>query len=51
MVPEKYCRTLAYRIPGAHLEFVPDAGHMVMLEQPEAVTRSLQRFLDREFPR
>ena len=51
MVPEKYCRTLAYGIRRAHLEFVPDAGHMVMLEQPEVVTRALQRFLDREFPR
>ena len=51
MVPEKYCRTLAYGIPGAHLEFVPDAGHMLMLEQPQAATRALQRFLDREFPR
>jgi len=30
---------------------VPDAGHMLMLEQPQAATRALQRFLDREFPR
>jgi pimeloyl-ACP methyl ester carboxylesterase len=50
MVPEKYCRTLAYGIAGAHLEFVPEAGHMVMLERPEAVAAAVQRFLEREFP-
>lgn len=49
MVPEKYCRTLAYRLSGAHLVFVPDAGHMLMLEQPEAVRAALRGFLDREF--
>jgi pimeloyl-ACP methyl ester carboxylesterase len=50
MVPEKHCRTLAYGIARSHLEFVPDTGHMVMLEQPEAVAAAVQRFLEREFP-
>lgn len=49
MVPEKYCRTLAYRLAGAHLVFVPDAGHMLVLEQPEAVSTALRGFLEREF--
>jgi pimeloyl-ACP methyl ester carboxylesterase len=51
MIPEKYCRTLVYGIARSHLEFVPDAGHMLMLEQPEAVAAAVQRFLEREFPR
>lgn len=50
MIPEKYCRTLAYRIPRTHLEFVPEAGHMLMLEQPEAVAGAVRRFLETEFP-
>ncbi len=49
MMPERYCRKLAYGIPGAHLVFVPDTGHMPMLEQPQALVKALRSFLDREF--
>lgn len=36
----------ARAIPGARVELVPDAGHLVMLEQPEAVHALLTAFLD-----
>jgi pimeloyl-ACP methyl ester carboxylesterase len=45
MTPPKYASTLAERIPGARLTLVEGAGHMVMLEQPEAVARSVESFL------
>lgn len=32
-------------IPGARLEVVPDAGHSSTIEQPEAVTALMERFL------
>ena len=38
-------RALAGRIPGARMEVVPHAGHMVMLEQPERVAALLGEFL------
>jgi pimeloyl-ACP methyl ester carboxylesterase len=39
-------RAMAERIAGAELEIVPDCGHLSTLEQPEAVTRRLVRWLD-----
>ena len=50
MTPEKYSRYLAYQIPGASLEFVPGAGHMLPLEKPEAVAAAIRRFLTRIYP-
>ena len=44
-VPEKSER-LRDGIAGARMEVVPSAGHMSSLENPEAVTRALQGFLD-----
>jgi pimeloyl-ACP methyl ester carboxylesterase len=41
----KYSRYLQERIPGAELLLVPEAGHMVMLEQPVAVTSVIAEFL------
>jgi pimeloyl-ACP methyl ester carboxylesterase len=32
-------------IPNSQLEVIPDAGHLVPLEQPEAVNRALRQFL------
>jgi len=46
MTPPKFSETLRDRIPGAQLEIIPNAGHMLMLEQPEAVVKSLQNFLN-----
>lgn len=45
MTPPKYARYLAEHLPHATLRLVADAGHMVMLEQPAAVTEALRAFL------
>ena len=45
LTPPKYSRYLAENIPGARLEMVSGAGHMVMLEKPAAVARSVAGFL------
>lgn len=39
------CEQLAEGIPGARLEVVPDAAHMVPMERPDAFVRLLERFL------
>ncbi len=49
MTPEKYSRHLAYQIADSTLEFIPGAGHMALLEQPEVVTAAVRRFLKRTF--
>jgi pimeloyl-ACP methyl ester carboxylesterase len=41
MTPEKHARRLAESLPGSKLCLVPGAGHMVMLEQPQAVAQAL----------
>lgn len=46
MVPPQAGRALAKQIPGARFEAVPEAGHMVMLEQPERVAALLGEFLE-----
>jgi pimeloyl-ACP methyl ester carboxylesterase len=45
LTPPKYARYLTDSIPGAALALVPEAGHMVMLEQPQAVNRAIVEFL------
>jgi pimeloyl-ACP methyl ester carboxylesterase len=45
LTPPKYAQFLAERIPGAELKLFPRAGHMVMLEQPEAVTAAVAEFM------
>lgn len=45
LTPPKYSRYLAENIPGARLEMVSGAGHMVMLERPVAVAHSMAGFL------
>lgn len=42
LTPPKYSRTLALDIPGADGVIVPGAGHMVMMEAPEAVTAAVR---------
>jgi pimeloyl-ACP methyl ester carboxylesterase len=45
LAPLKYAHYLRDHIPGAILTVVPQAGHMVMLEQPQAVNRAIEGFL------
>jgi pimeloyl-ACP methyl ester carboxylesterase len=45
MTPKRHSQFLADCIPEARLEVIPDAGHMVMLEQPKAVVGVLMDFL------
>lgn len=47
MTPVKYAEYLRDQIAGSHLEIIPRAGHMVMLEQPRAVNEALTGFLRR----
>ena len=45
MTPIRYAQYLADAIPGARLGLVPAAGHMLMLEQPQAVAEALGAWL------
>ncbi len=45
MTPPKFSRFLAENLPRATLHIIPRAGHMVMLEQPQAVAETLRAFL------
>jgi pimeloyl-ACP methyl ester carboxylesterase len=45
LTPPHYSKTLAARIPGAALQTVDGAGHMVMLEEPRRVAGVLGVFL------
>lgn len=44
MTPVKYSEFLGAKIPGARLEIIANAGHAVMLEQPEELNRVLSEF-------
>jgi pimeloyl-ACP methyl ester carboxylesterase len=46
MTPVRQAQFLAGAIPNARLEVVPEAGHMVMLEQPQVVANALLRFFN-----
>ena len=46
MTPPKYSAFLKARIPGASLEVLPDAGHMLMLEQPDEVAARIELFVN-----
>ncbi|MBZ0159904.1 alpha/beta hydrolase [Candidatus Methylomirabilis sp.] len=47
MTPPTYAEHLHHQIKGSQLARIPAAGHMVMLEQPDEVSRSIEGFLDR----
>ena len=46
MTPPRHSNYLASNIPNARLQVIPDAGHMVMLEQPQAVAAAISAFLE-----
>lgn len=50
MTPPKLSQELAAALPRSQLHLVEGAGHMVMLEQPEAVAAAIQQFLSSTFP-
>jgi pimeloyl-ACP methyl ester carboxylesterase len=45
LTPVKYSEYLQQHIPGAILEVIEGAGHMVMLERPEALNDVIRRFM------
>jgi pimeloyl-ACP methyl ester carboxylesterase len=47
LTPPKYAQFLQARIAGAELRLMAGAGHMVMLEQPQAVVDCLTAFIGR----
>jgi pimeloyl-ACP methyl ester carboxylesterase len=47
LTPVKYSEYLQQNIPTAQLKIIEGAGHMVMLEQPKAVTQALREFCAR----
>lgn len=46
VVPKVNARLLAWRIPGARLEIVPDAGHLLLFDDGERVAPIIESFLD-----
>lgn len=46
--PPAYAYEIAARIPGAHVSIIPNAGHIVNLENPGAVTTRLAFFLEHQ---
>jgi len=47
LTPVKYSEYLQQNIPNAQLKIIEGAGHMVMLEQPQAITQALREFCAR----
>lgn len=46
LTPVRSAEFLATNLPKARMEIIPNAGHMVMIEKPQAVTESLLKFLN-----
>lgn len=46
LTPVKYSRFLEENLPQSRLEIINGAGHMVMLEKPEAVNRAIINFFE-----
>ncbi len=47
LTPPKYSHFLAERIPGSQVVVIPEAGHMVALEQPRAFNQAVMEFMAR----
>jgi pimeloyl-ACP methyl ester carboxylesterase len=50
MMPVKFSESLRDEIPHSHLHILKNSGHMVMLEQPDAIADLLKRFIDAVSP-
>lgn len=46
LTPVKYGRFLADHIPNSQMVILPNAGHMMMVEQPTAVAAAISQFLE-----
>jgi pimeloyl-ACP methyl ester carboxylesterase len=46
ITPPACARAMAVNLPQANLHIIPNAGHMVQLEQPAALTAALDQFLN-----
>ena len=46
MTPVRFSQFLIDDLPDARLEIIPNAGHMVMLEQPANVAALIKKFLE-----
>ena len=46
MTPVRFSQFLVEELPEAHLEIIPNAGHMVMLELPEIVANLIREFIE-----
>ncbi len=49
LTPPKYAQFLAQHIPGSRRVHIPDAGHFVPIEKPQAVNAAIAAFLDELF--
>jgi pimeloyl-ACP methyl ester carboxylesterase len=47
LVPRETADAMVVQIPDVELVTVADAGHLVSLEQPEAVSRAVEGLLER----
>lgn len=45
MTPVRHAKMLANMLPSANFEIIPDAGHMVVIEQPQLVSKHMINFL------
>jgi 3-oxoadipate enol-lactonase len=50
-MPTRHALTLARALPHAELRFIPGAGHLAYLEEPELFAEALFEFLERRCPR
>ncbi len=48
LTPVKYSQFLKENIPQSRLEIIEGAGHMAMLEQPDAVNRAIAKFIEED---
>jgi pimeloyl-ACP methyl ester carboxylesterase len=47
LTPPAYADFLARSLPNATLEVIPRAGHMAMIEQPNAVNDAVRTFIEK----